>query len=178
MNIRLATPDDIPAIARVHLDSWRNTYRGIMPDDYLDNLTYEEREQVWAGVLGNPENRSFALVAEDEENRIVGFGAAGLSESNDPAYEGELFALHVVRDYHGRGVGHHLISAVADRLVQMGIHSMILWVINGNPAYGFYERLGAARLYEREFEFGGVMLTEMGYGWTDTSQLPQPILPQ
>jgi len=177
MVIREATLKDIPSIARVHLDSWRNTYRGIMPDEYLDCLTYEDREQVWTRILGNPESRTVAIVAEDEANRIVGFGAAGPSESNDPSFEGELFALHVVKEHHGKGIGHHLISAVADRLARMGITSMILWVITGNPAYSFYERLGAARLYGREFEFGGVMLSEMGYGWTDTSQLPRPHSP-
>ena len=45
MLIREASPTDAAAIARVHVDSWRTTYAGIVPADYLANLSYTRREQ-------------------------------------------------------------------------------------------------------------------------------------
>ncbi len=46
-----ASYDDAPAIARVHVDTWRTTYRGIVPEDYLATLSYEKRESRWAQML-------------------------------------------------------------------------------------------------------------------------------
>ena len=60
MPIRDATPADIPAIARIHVDSWRTTYRGLMPDDLLAGLSYERRERQWAqAITRSGEGRGF-----------------------------------------------------------------------------------------------------------------------
>ena len=40
-NIRVAKASDAAAIARVHIDSWRTTYVGIVPQDYLDAYSAE-----------------------------------------------------------------------------------------------------------------------------------------
>ena len=41
MHIREATLDDVPGIARVHVDTWRTTYPGIVPAEHLAGLSYE-----------------------------------------------------------------------------------------------------------------------------------------
>lgn len=75
--VRLAVPDDALAIARVHVDSWRSTYAGIVPQDFLDGLSYERRAEVWRRSLTNPESQSVMVVAEDETGRIIGFAVGG-----------------------------------------------------------------------------------------------------
>ena len=54
MRIREASPTDATAIARVHVDSWRTTYAGIVPADYLANLSYVQREQFWCDIFSTP----------------------------------------------------------------------------------------------------------------------------
>jgi len=65
MRIRAAQTDDAAAIAKVHVDTWRMTYRGIVPDDHLANLSYEQRERTWQNAIAS--NAQFIYVAEDNE---------------------------------------------------------------------------------------------------------------
>jgi hypothetical protein len=98
--IRPARVEDAPGIARVHVDSWRTAYKGILPDEALANLSYEQREHLWAETLGHPERKSFGFVAEDEQGQIVGFVVGGPVRDTDPLYKGELYAIHLP---YGRG---------------------------------------------------------------------------
>lgn len=73
MKIRKAVLSDSSGIARVQVDSWRKTYKGIVPDEYLNNMSYDKREEVWKGAV----TQSCVLVAENAEEEIVGFILAG-----------------------------------------------------------------------------------------------------
>ncbi|MHC0551926.1 hypothetical protein [Salinicoccus sp. CNSTN-B1] len=65
MNIRKAHLKDAEGVARVHVDSWRTTYGGIIPDDYLNGLSYEQRTELWKNNIGKKGN--YVLVAENTE---------------------------------------------------------------------------------------------------------------
>ena len=86
MIIREATHADIPAIARLHVDSWRTTYKGILPDEFLADLNYEMRERQWQRTLSEEglDTGVFCYVAEDEPGHIVGFVAGGPERTGDP----------------------------------------------------------------------------------------------
>jgi GNAT superfamily N-acetyltransferase len=172
MLIREAILTDAPGIARVHIDTWRSTYRGIVPDDFLANLSYEARERTWTTSITHADDRDFVYVAEDEQGQIVGFASGGTSQSGYPDYPGELYAIYVLREAQGKGLGRALFGAVVKRLARSGIHSMIVWVFRDNrPSRRFYEVMGGELLYEKEFELAGARLTEVAYGWKDTSDL-------
>ena len=78
MLIREASPSDAAAIARVHVDSWRTTYAGIVPADYLANLSYTRREQFWCDILSTPTPRAVYVAAQDT-GEIVGFASGAPS---------------------------------------------------------------------------------------------------
>ena len=46
MTIRAARPDDAPAVAMLHANSWRSAYRGILRDEFLDGALDENRRIV------------------------------------------------------------------------------------------------------------------------------------
>jgi L-amino acid N-acyltransferase YncA len=170
MVIREAILTDAPGIARVHVDTWRSTYRGIVPDEFLANLSYEARERMWDTAITHANDSSFVYVAEDEQKRIVGFASGGTSQSGDRAYPGELYAIYVQKETQGKGIGRGLFGEVVKRLARSGIHSMILWVFRDNqPSRRFYEAMGGELLYEKGFELAGAKLIEVAYGWKDTS---------
>lgn len=79
MSVRMATVNDAAAIARVHVDSWRTTYAGIVPDDFLAGLSYASREQRWRELLSGV---SVAWVAE-ADGAVVGFAAGGANREPD-----------------------------------------------------------------------------------------------
>jgi ribosomal protein S18 acetylase RimI-like enzyme len=172
MIVREATHRDVAAIARVHVDSWRTTYRGIIPEEFLANLSYENRENSWHNILDNaPKDRSFTYVAEDASGQIIGFANGGVERTGDPVYRGELCAIYLLKRDQQKGIGRELVRTVAQKLGQMGIHSMLIWVLVDNPACRFYKRLGGQKVYEKEIKIGGAKLIEIAYGWTDTVNL-------
>lgn len=173
ITIRLATPADASGVARVHVDTWRAAYRGIVSDEYLEGLQYDRSEERWARAFSNPDNSSFRYLAEDgATGAIIGFAAGGPQRSDVPGYDGELYAIYVLQDRQGKGVGRALTQAVAQGLLERGMRSMIVWVLTENaPARRFYESLGGKWVREQEFELDGLMLNETGYGWEDISNL-------
>ncbi len=172
MVIREALPADVPGIARVHVDSWRTTYRGLVPDSYLASLKYEDRQAMWERAFNNPNYGGFLYVVEAEGGEIVGFVSGGPSRSEDNAeYAGELYAIYILEAYQGQGIGRQLVEALVTRMAGAGIHSMLLWVMKDNPAERFYKALGGQKMRTQQFELDGLMLDEIAYGWKDTASL-------
>jgi hypothetical protein len=76
VRIRTAGPDDALAIARVHVETWRSAYRGIVSDTYLASLSPVDRARVWRDLVADPTGARFVLVAHDEVDDVIGFAAA------------------------------------------------------------------------------------------------------
>ena len=81
------------------------------------------------------------------------------------ASPGELNKIYLLREYQRVGLGRRLIGHVARRFLMQGIESMLLFGEARNPSNGFYEALGAERLFSDSGEFHG------GYGWRDLRTL-------
>jgi ribosomal protein S18 acetylase RimI-like enzyme len=172
MIIRAAHVGDAAGIARVHVDTWRTTYRGIVPDDYLANLSYEEREKEWKTSLSRAREDRFTFVAEGGTGRIIGFVTGGPNRYNEPQYQSELYAIYVLKEYQGQGIGRDLTRSLVRSLLASGSQSMMLWVFAGNTSSRrFYEALGGQFVKSNHFEINGAVLEEIAYGWTDISVL-------
>jgi hypothetical protein len=84
MIVREATHSDVPAISKIHVDTWRTTYRGIVPDEHLANLSYEHRANGWLKIFNHaPEDSNFTYVAEEEPGEIVGFVNGGVERTGE-----------------------------------------------------------------------------------------------
>ena len=167
VHIREANVSDAAAIAKVHVDSWRTTYIGVVPDDFLAQLSYEQRERTWRDILSTHGATEFVFVAEAEAGKIIGFASGGPERSGDTDYRGELYAIYLFEAYQRKGIGRQLAQAIARRLVQESLHSMLVWVLVNNLSQDFYSALGGQRLYEQEITIGGARLVEVAYGWRD-----------
>ena len=167
MEIRAAYPSDAAAIARVHVDSWRTTYRGIVPQDFLAALSYERRGHMWRGILSPASGSSFVYVVEDPGGQIVGFVSGGPTRDAAPDYSGELYAVYLLQDPQHHGLGRRLIGALVQRLIQAGMMSLLVWVMADNPARKFYEALGGQYVYDKRVSIGNAQLVEVAYGWRD-----------
>lgn len=167
IQIRPAQVEDAAGIAHVHVDSWRTSYKGIVPDEVLNNLSYERREEMWRNGLSNPERTNYDFVAVDEHGRIVGFVTGGTLRDGDPSYESELYAIYLLKEVQGQGIGRRLMLTFVKRLLQNGITSMLLWVFEDNPSRKFYEAMGGQAIQSQPMEIGGVTMNEVAYGWRD-----------
>ncbi len=171
MNIREATCTDAAGIARVHVESWRTTYCGIVPEEFLAQLSYEQRADQWRRELCDGRGATFLYVAEKDAGEIVGFAAAGRQETDQSSPDGELFAIYLLESFQHRGLGRELVRPVADRFRRDGIHSMGVWVLADNPARDFYAALGGKPIRRQTIDLGGKTLDEIAYGWEHLNDL-------
>src|SRR6266852_2478242 len=105
MLIREASPTDATAIARVHVDSWRTTYAGIVPADYLANLSYARREQFRCDISSTPPPSGCVYVAAEDPGEVVGFASGGSERSGNTLYQGALYAIYLLAPYQPQGLG-------------------------------------------------------------------------
>jgi GNAT superfamily N-acetyltransferase len=170
--IRPARLDDAPAIARVHVDTWRSTYRGIVPDATLDGLSYERRAERWRANLAAPTNGETTFVAE-LQGEVVGWVGGGPARGDDSPTDGELWGIYLLKEHQGKGIGRQLFQAMVEHVLQLGHHSMMLWVLVDNPTRGFYDKMGGRPADVQLIEIGGVSIPEIRYIWDDIQTLKE-----
>ena len=132
------TDEDIRGKAYVHWRSWHEAYAGIVPDAYLDRLTLEKCEEIALRWRDN------VIVAKDA-GRVIGFAGYGDAPSDGAENaDGELFALYVLAEYHGRGVGRALTDE-ALRLLGKRRRVRLEVLADNARAIRFYEKCGFRR---------------------------------
>jgi GNAT superfamily N-acetyltransferase len=161
--IRVATVQDAGVIARVHVESWRTTYAGIVPTVYLASLDVGQREASWREWL----TFDVDVFVAEVDGEVVGFVGGGAIREPVNGFDAELFAIYLLRDAQRRGIGMALLRRLAGALRERGFGSMLAWVLEDNSSGGFYSRSGAVLVASKDMEVGGVMLPVVAYGWGD-----------
>lgn len=165
--IRPAGLDDAGAIAHVHVESWRTTYAGIVPDAYLEGLDEMLRAKLWSERL---QSGTLVFVAE-WDGRVVGFADGGPNREGVGECDAELYAIYLLKDAQKRGMGAGLLRAMAEALLERQFKSMAVWVLEQNRSRAFYEKTGARMAMSKVIEIGGAKLMEVAYAWADLKEL-------
>lgn len=167
MKIREAKISDASVLAKIRVDAWCTTYKGIISDDYLNSLSYTEQEKRWINTITNAENdKKSIFVAEDNENGIVGFSTFGVERDGDSLYKGELYAIYILKEHQNKGIGKLLFNTAVETLNEMNYNSMIIWALEQNiNACRFYELMGGIRVNKKYITIGDNTLKEVAYGW-------------
>lgn len=166
MQIRKASENDITGIAHVQIKSWQSTYKGILPDTYLNSMNLETRKKNWTRNLKMLHSATY--IAENDEGHIVGFAAGGPEQTNTLHYfQGEVYAIYLLQEYQRQGIGKKLIKAVVEELIRKQHGNLIIWALKDNPSRGFYKALGGHLITEKTIKMAGIEITEVGYGWED-----------
>jgi uncharacterized cupin superfamily protein/ribosomal protein S18 acetylase RimI-like enzyme len=142
--IRPAICADEAAIAGLHAESWRDSYRGVLPDAYLDGPLAGEMHDKWRRRLGGSRSGpqpGWLILISTIDDVFAGFYAS-LPDPDDPSRD-LIDNLHVMPALRSHGIGAALMREGADRLVAIGRQRAILRVVEGNhQARGFYRDLG------------------------------------
>lgn len=133
--LRKAQFQDASAIAQMHMQSWRDTYRSYFTEEQMKNLDVQGRTLRWEKAISAGD--SLIMVAVDESGEIVGVVSSleGTGEEGLPPLK--LDVLYTASKTHGSGLGKKMVE------VAIGNKPAYLWVLEGNPVVQrFYEKLG------------------------------------
>lgn len=173
IGIRLATPDDAFAIARVHVETWRATYPTLLPHDYLaKHLSIDTRAIYWQRTLQSDRAHEAVFVAADGPE-VIGFASVGAARKAPRDADGggrrwgEVFTLYVLPDFQEQGAGRMLLANGFAELTRRGFEAALLWVVAGNPSRFFYEAMGGQASGSDVEKFAGARLEETCYLWPD-----------
>jgi GNAT superfamily N-acetyltransferase len=147
VNIRPADVADATEIAQVQVRSWQVTYRGQIPQDYLDALDVDERAEMWRRAAENADGIRRGLLVAEADSGLLGFASFSPTRDSDedPELVGEIPAIYLHPDAWGTGCGRELMGVALERLGAAGFEQVTLWVLDTNArARRFYEAAGFA----------------------------------
>jgi len=155
--IRPMTAEHCAAVAHIVTVCWQQTYRGMVNDAFLDGLPGSESRRA-AMLAQQLEAGASATLVLERDGEAAGFVKFGVSDT-DPLC-GEITALYLLPHLRGGGHGRTLAQAAMAQLRQRGCKQLIIGCLEGNPACGFYRRIGGVPAGKREFSLPGQTLQE------------------
>ncbi|UOR13243.1 GNAT family N-acetyltransferase [Halobacillus amylolyticus] len=169
MRIRKAGRDDAAAIAKISVDTWRATYKGIVSQAFLDQMSYQERTNKWKQKLIDP--KMFSYIAETENGEAVGYANGGVVRGEASEKLAELYAIYILPDYQRIGLGERLLKPMVRTCIDHSFDQMVVWVLEGNKAALFYKALGAETYDQDTIELAGEKLNLFGYKFKNLNVL-------
>jgi L-amino acid N-acyltransferase YncA len=161
IRVRPARRADAAAIGRIHVETWRDAYAGLLPDAGLLRLSPSIEAERWRTVI----DRGSAVFVADDNGRVIGFGSCGRCRQRTLRFDGEVQTLYVAPEHHGRGAGRMLLAGLFRALETAGCKSGLIWVLRDNPSRFFYEAMGGRHVADRNERVWGCMMAESAYGW-------------
>jgi ribosomal protein S18 acetylase RimI-like enzyme len=162
LSLRPAIPADAPLIASIHAASWQATYRGLLPDRFLDHDVTQERAAYWQARLNAPGTEQRSVTIAERGREAIGFSC--VEYQPDSVWGVLLDNLHALPGHQGLGVGTMLIGAARDWARAQGERQLYLYVLEGNtPAIRFYERQGWKFAGAEPDRMGGADITALRY---------------
>lgn len=166
--IRKAKENDIETISKIYVDSRRRTYKNILPNDYLNSLTYAQAEKKWTEYLEN--NNNVIFVHLDDTGTITSLAASKPYKHIKKCFY--LDSLHVSPEFQSKGVGKSLIIKTAEFALENGYDSMSISFLRGNDkAEKIYQYLGAVYLNDIITYFDNTSAMSTVLIWKDLPKL-------
>lgn len=171
--VRLAQPGDVPALARVHVESWHHAYRGVIAPRNLVYTSYSRSLSRFRGYFWHGGQDLSLLHVLDGRHGVIGYVNSGLSNSRELGVRGEVYELYLDPKFHGLGGGRKLLSAGLWALSSRRLLPAVVWVLQENErARQFYERMRGREVAAGNVEVGDQVLAKVAYVWAD--YLPWP----
>jgi ribosomal protein S18 acetylase RimI-like enzyme len=139
LEVRPARLEDVAKMARLIVQTWQETYRGLMPDALLDDPgLVAVRERFWTAALTDERYSANRVALASRDGELVGVAMSGPPLDAQATWARQLYVLYVLAAEHGSGAGTALLRAVLQPEESVG-----LWVAALNPrAQAFYRKHG------------------------------------
>lgn len=146
--IRLATENDCNQLSILKHNVWETTYRGIYPDEKIDNYDYEENKNKFIKLVNNPDIKFFVV---ESDKKIVGYMDFGVPLRPFKDYKQEIGLLYLQKEYQGKGIGRELFNIAYNNIKKDGFDEFFISCNKYNiPSQKFYEKMGGVRIFVDE----------------------------
>ena len=169
INYRSATIQDVPQVAKVHVESWQKSFQGIVPQKFLDNMSIEKREKAFRESFHDESYQM--LVAENLNGEIIGFADFGKSRHKNLDFESELYAIYLLPQFQGKGIGRNLFQKCVKILKTKNSKSMCLQALSVSPYRNFYKNLGGKIVSKSKHKLADEEFETILYGWNDLTKI-------
>jgi len=163
ISFREATAADCLEVASVHVQSWKGSFAGIVPQTFLDEMSVEKRAKAFEKGFSASSYKMY--LAEAPGRGVVGFADFGEPREVIDGYEGELYSIYILPDFQRKGIGERLFNLGAEYLVGIGKRSLYLLTLEVSPYRPFYEKMGGRIIGRAQIEIEGIKFDELVYGW-------------
>lgn len=166
MPIRLATEKDIPAITHTYVQAWHATYRGLVPQPFLEAINPLSAEQTFRESFQSEGFSYFVLLAETSPGEIMGYLDGG-RDRGDPGNDlGEIYGMYLMEPFQRRGIGRELMGEAFRKFKSLGFRKVRTWVLREGLARGFYEKAGGRPGAEtKRLSIGKDFIDLVSYRW-------------
>lgn len=155
LEYQTATKRDLSRLSRQLQESYKSAYRGMMEDTYLNSL----KEDHWVPILGNTLDNGGSCLFAQEDGRIIGSAAYGQTAMEECEGYAELYAIYLLPQAMGRGIGHCLYERVERGMKARGYIGCVLEVLAQNErAIRFYRGHGFQGIREFTVQENGMEL--------------------
>ena len=157
-SIRPSTLDDAKDIVGVQIRGWKHTYKGIIDQSYLDNISPQKRLE---GRIQYSQKSTFWGFVAVHDEKIIGMCDVGYSRHSQFS-KGEVFAMYVDQEHQRKGVGKLLWEAAAHKLQEENLIPYIVIALEKNlAARNFYEKLDGRICGNIKTEIDGKLYDEV-----------------
>jgi ribosomal protein S18 acetylase RimI-like enzyme len=156
---------DCASVARVNVDTWRTAFGGIVDQKFLDSMSYEKRSEAFKKRFDS--QFYLMLVVEDRVKGILGYVDFGSPRNSEWPFKVELYSIYLLQEFQNSGIGSRLFNLGVQKLLEKGIDSLFVRVLEKNPFNGFYEKNGGIKIGSEELKIGEKDFVELVYGWAD-----------
>ncbi|MDC0980412.1 GNAT family N-acetyltransferase [Bdellovibrionales bacterium] len=150
--ISKAVESDCKEITEVHIASWRSTYSGLISAEYLNALDCGVRTEMWRSILSS--NDCGVVFVVRNEGVLIGFFHSGKGRDIECSGYSEIYAIYLLKEYHGKGIGKAMMSYCFEQLKSVGYSNIYLWILHNNPTLLFYRKLGGTIGGSRDIAIG------------------------
>lgn len=165
--IREARYEDAEWIARVHIQSWKETYTWIISGEYLANRKLNDKIKEWEEILVKKQKIAWNFIVETKEGEVVGFASWWKARTEIGGYKWELYCIYILKEHQWHNLGYLLTQKICSILFHNGMLNMMVAVLEDNSSKYFYTKYGAKLLRKVSEKIWEQELIEEIYGWDD-----------
>lgn len=175
--IRKAKIEDSEIIASLIIRSWQTAYKGLINQEFLDNMNKNEMTKKWTNNILS-QNKDDNIYVYEKNNKILGIIRFGkVNNEEDKIHNAEIYVLYVEPKLKRNGIGRKLFKHAENYFINNNNKELIIWCLKGNePSIKFYKKMGGRIVAERKTKVNNIELDEIAleYNLEDKIELVKP----